>query len=359
MHRRAPAKRQRLLRIRCLSAGGNNESQDSFACMGTPPPPILVSFRSFDDLLEALPVDGREEHRQELQRLYDKVLPPVISISILSVLFGLSASFIASMLRRPNKHYRHFIIRKGRKRREIYAPKVGLKLFQRWIGHHLAEALNYPDCVLGFVPHKSGVFSAANTHCSARWVYSLDLKDFFSQVTGERLSAPLIDLGYSQKSTSIILKICLFNGFLPQGSPASPVLSNLAFEPTDRELSNLAKQHGVRYTRYADDLVFSGEALPPEGFEAQIKEILAVNNWEIAKEKEHFAALPARLKVHGLLVHGARPRLTKGYRNKIRAYRHLLNTGRVKPGDLARVKGHVSYSDCLDHFVENGAFEPK
>ena len=86
----------------------------------------------------------------------------------------------------------------------------------------------------------------------------------------------------------------------------------------------------------------------PAELVAQVKGVLAKNRWEIAPEKEHIAELPARLKVHGLLVHGPQPRLTKGYRNKIRAYRHLVASGKISTVDISRIQGHISYADHVE-----------
>jgi len=315
--------------------------------MKTPPPPILVSFGTAQNLFEAVPERVRESHQTEIELLLAKNLPPVVSISVVSTLFGVSPNFIASILRAPHRYYRHFTIRKGRKKREIHAPKVSLKLIQNWIGSNISRAVIFPDYVLGFVPKKHGVIEAAQHHCEAHWVYSLDLRDFFTSIKADRLHKPLQELGYSENSVRLIARFCMFTDFLPQGSPASPVLSNLSFLDTDNAINELAASRGVRYTRYADDLVFSGTGEFPEEFDSAIKALIERHGWNIAKEKEHLAKLPARLKVHGLLVHHDTPRLTKGYRNKIRAYRHLLTAGRVSSEDLARIKGHISYADYL------------
>jgi hypothetical protein len=136
---------------------------------------------------------------------------------------------------------------------------------------------------------------------------------------------------------------------LPQGSPASPVLSNLAFRNTDHKLIELSLNLNIRYTRYADDLVFSATGEKPEGLEDKIKSILEADGWVIAPEKEEFSISPYRLKVHGLIVNGASPRLTKGYRNRIRAYKHLLKTNKIiKNKD--KINGHLAYSDQVDNF---------
>ena len=62
------------------------------------------------------------------------------------------------------------------------------------------------------------------------------------------------------------------------------------------------------------------------------------------------AEAPKRLKVHGLLVHGDRPRLTKGYRNRIRAFNHMLKAGKVLDKDVNRLSGHIKYSKSVDDY---------
>jgi len=321
----------------------------SFACpVNAPPPPLFVSFASLDALVEALPDITREECEEEIRRLAGMHLPAAASTLTVSTLFGVSAEFIGAMTRKPQRYYRSFIIRKGKKNRTIDAPKVALKIIQKWIGFHMAQATIFPNCVYGFVPGKNGVIDAAKIHCEARWVYSLDLRDFFPSISRNRVVAALMIRGYSERSANLISRLCTLNERLPQGSPASPVLSNLVFQKTDSALMNLSFVNGVRYSRYADDLVFSGAGEFPVSLADDVKRILIENQWEIAPEKEFTAKLPERLKVHGLLVHGAKPRLTKGYRNKIRAYKHLLSLDKVLPDDVQRIKGHLSYAKQVD-----------
>lgn len=312
--------------------------------MKAPPPPLFVSFASLEEALEAVPARYRESIRAIMQPLTDRGLPPALSVGVVATLFGLSIPFVRAMSKNPRRYYRQFTIRKGNKERAISSPKVALKLLQSWIGSHLSRSVQLNDCVLGFVPGKNGVIEAATRHCSARWVYSLDLRDFFPSIDDQRVEAVLCELGYPAQCAAFIRSICTLNGTLPQGSPASPVLSNLVFAETDGALVQLAAELGVRYTRYADDLVFSGEGEVPPHLQTRVRSILTVRAWVIAEEKEHLAELPNRLKVHGLLVHGTTPRMTKGYRNRIRAYRHLIAEGKIKSDDIAKVKGHLAYA---------------
>lgn len=309
-------------------------------------PPHLVSFSSVDTLIESLPQLTRETYEEEIRALAEKGLPPAVSIRTVSTLFGVSAEFVGAMFRAPQRHYRSFKIKKGKKTRQIQAPRVALKVIQRWIGAHLSASLKLPDCVYGFIQGRS-VVDAAKIHCSATWVYSLDIRDFFPSTTSDQVFSALTCLGYAEHGATLITRLCTLNGRLPQGSPASPVLSNLVFMPFDIQLQDIAKAENIRYTRYADDIVFSGQGDPPHELADQVRTVVTSGGWQIAPEKEHLSKFPARLKVHGLLVHGMTPRLTKGYRNRIRAFKHLLALGKIKDDDLLRVQGHLSYADFV------------
>jgi retron-type reverse transcriptase len=312
------------------------------------PPPLFVSFASLPEALEAMPDVYRDGIRAVMQPLVDQGLPPVLSSGVVATLFGISTTFVRAIAKSPARYYREFTIRKGKKLRKISAPKVALKLIQSWIGTHLSHSVALSNCVLGFVPGHNGVIEAATRHCSAQWVYSLDLRDFFPSINSNRVIQSLLKLGYPESASILITQLCTLGGALPQGSPASPVLSNLAFSQTDVELTAIAEELGVRYTRYADDIVFSGDGELPNDLQTLVRACLAKHAWQIASEKEKVVKLPNRLKVHGLLVHGSKPRLTKGYRNRIRAYRHLVLTGKVTVGSQAKIAGHISYAKQVE-----------
>lgn len=309
-------------------------------------PPLFVNFSSLDEDLKLLPFP---EDKDLWGDLTQRNLPPVISVQFLSLIFGVSPNFISSITRKPHKNYRIFKIKKGKKERLISSPRIGLKIFQTWIGHHLSRSINFQENICGFIPGKNGILAAAGQHADARWVYSIDLRDFFPSIRSEAIIPELLEIGYPQSSVDLIIRLCTLQGHLPQGSPASPILSNLAFRKTDEKIINMTKELGVRYTRYADDLVFSGIGDQPNGLSEKVKEILNNDAWEIAPEKEENSKAPYRLKVHGLVVNGATPRLTKGYRNRIRAYKHLRDSKKIQTNQ-DKIQGHLAYSDQVDKF---------
>ena len=310
-------------------------------------PPFLVSFTTAQQFLQALPADVRIEFAEQIQSLLTLGLPPVVSVRCLATLFGYSPKFVGAMQMGTERYYRTFLIPRRKKKRVIHAPRVALKVIQKWFGHHLAEVVKPANCVFGFVKGQSAIKAAA-LHCRSNWVYSIDIEDFFPSTSIKKVVEALVSLGYPRHGAELAGKLCCYDGGLSQGSPASPVLSNLVFREADGKLMALAQEYGLRYSRYADDIVFSGQEAFPTELPQKAKSVIQLNGWKVSPEKEWLSKRPNRLKVHGLLVHGERPRLTKGYRNKVRAFKHLLEANRISPEDEARIRGHLSYAKSVD-----------
>ncbi|CAI0834030.1 reverse transcriptase family protein [Serratia ficaria] len=318
------------------------------------PLPLLFSYNDTQQFLSALSPEVRDVYSYEITRLFDSSLPPIVSWGVLSVAIGISPHFINSIINNKDKYYRTFPIAKGKgkKVRVIESPKVGLKIIQSWIAHHLAlnDKVPMSDSAYAFIPGKNGIYEAASKHCRAKWVLSIDLRDFFHSINLDKVIDSLCTIGYNFEQSKKIADIVTYKARLPQGAPSSPVLSNIVFKKTDDAINVLISNKDIVYTRYADDLTFSSEDLTVdvECLKKDIIKLLESEHWVIATEKLKISKLPNRLKVHGFLVHDAQPRLTKGYRNKLRTYEYLLRNGKVTEVDLNRVRGHVSYGKYID-----------
>nr|WP_082708384.1 reverse transcriptase family protein [Marinobacterium profundum] len=310
-------------------------------------PPLLFSFTTLDQLISSLDEETRHSKENEIASLFKNKLPPLVSIQVLSTLTGFSIPFIYSMTNKPEKYYRTFIISTGKKKRIIHSPRVSIKIIQKWLAHHISSSVNFNECVYGFVKKKSHIL-AASKHCGSDWVYSVDIKDFFPSTTIEKVRLGLIDIGYSEKAADLISKISSFESCLAQGSPLSPCLSNIVFKNVDNNLCEIAKNYELTYTRYADDIVFSGTGNKPSQLSSAIKDEIESAGWKLAPGKEFYSDRKDHLKVHGLLVNSNRPKLGKRYRNRIRAYEHLLRNDKISPADKPKIMGHVSYRDSVD-----------
>ncbi|WP_243039256.1 reverse transcriptase family protein [Dyella sedimenti] len=210
------------------------------------------------------------------------------------------------------------------------------------------------DHVFGFVAGRSHV-DAARVHVNARWVLSVDIRDFFQSTPQHRVVDALQGIGFPDEGAELIATLACLRGFLAQGAPTSPVISNICFSELDDFLSQIANDYDVKLSRYADDIVFSGENEYPSELHSRITALFEGGPWQLASQKTSIAIAPKRLKVHGLLVSGSEVRLTKGYRNRLRAYDHLTKKkGHVKPEDLAKMQGHLAYGDFVAKLSSSG-----
>lgn len=314
------------------------------------------------NLLEnvGLLIDGPEEliatlgegcgigEADEIFRLFSLGLPPVTSLKALAVMTGYNPGFIWSLVDRPEKYYRVFEIPKGRQARRIEAPRVALKLIQKWLSLHFERQWNPHDAVHGFVRGRSHI-SAARKHVTAEWVVSVDIENFFPSTLKKDVRAAMVQLGYrSEASLSTIESLCCRYERLAQGAPSSPVVANIALNLLDQEMAKIAEHHNAIFTRYADDIVFSGKGRAPATIIEELTAIFEGTSWLLSTRKQSVSHLPDRLKVHGLLVHGEHVRLTKGYRNRLRAFRHLLDRGAVNEADQRRICGHLNYAQQIE-----------
>ena len=303
-----------------------------------------------DDLTLLLGSACKEPERKLIFEYFALRLPPVTSLNALSVMFGYNPGFTWSLLHNTTRHYRTFTVPKGRKHRRITAPRVALKLIQKWLSVHFARRWTAPDQVFGFVSGRSHI-GAAYCHLGAQWVISADIQNFFPSVSRLRIARSLAEIGYHDHATiGVITSLVCYGHGLAQGSPASPILSNIVLRHLDTKLSQLAHATNTIYTRYADDIVFSGQQGNPTIMLDRICQVIESDGWRISERKKHVQQTPGRLKVHGLLVHGTKLRLTKGYRNRIRAYRHLLGKNRVSSSDIPTFNGHLEYADSVNRF---------
>jgi hypothetical protein len=120
----------------------------------------------------------------------------------------------------------------------------------------------------------------------------------------------------------------------------------------DDAIGRLARRFDATFTRYADDIVVSGLGTPPNSLRSEVEQIFRPTTWRLAEHKTRMVTAGDRMKVHGLLVHGEKPRLTKGYRRRIRAIRHLHEQGKIPEPDLASALGHLSYASSVENFGE-------
>lgn len=150
--------------------------------------------------------------------------------------------------------------------RRIDAPTGILRSLLQELSPLLQAAYEAHPSAHGFVMKRSIVTNAA-PHTGKRWVLNIDLADFFPSTNLPAIRALFRDMPFSmgREAAQTMAELCTYRYGLPQGAPTSPVLSNLAAGGLDLRLASLAEQFKLTYSRYADDITFSTNAMvfPP------------------------------------------------------------------------------------------------
>ena len=275
--------------------------------------------------------------------------PDCLTLPGLARLLGMNADRLNQLTGEAEKLYERFPLKTRRRRpRWIEAPMPFLKLVQRRLLDRLLYEVPPHSAAHGFYPELS-IVTNAQTHVRSDWVISFDLKDFFPTTDVEKVRQVLSKYYALEGNTlDTILRLTCRGGSLPQGAPTSPHLANLAFFDGDEWLANLAKKHKLSYTRYADDMTFSGNGLP-DGFEDLVEQIVRRTGYHLAGEKTKRMGRHQCQKVTGLVVNEG-VRLPRNQRRRLRAIRRDIETKGIENA-LARsgfdsfceLKGHLAF----------------
>jgi len=135
-----------------------------------------------------------------------------------------------------------------------------------------------------------------------------------------------------------------------QGAPTSPGLCNAVLLRLDRRLAGLARKHGYTYTRYADDLTFSGDDCQKIGlFIAIVSRIVGEEGFEINREKTRVLRRSRRQLVTGVVVNQSAG-LSRRHRRRLRAAVHQFARAPHSLGskDVQRLAGKLAYLRMLN-----------
>ena len=261
--------------------------------------------------------------------------------------------------------------------RMIEAPKAHLKMMQRQILTEILDHVPVHEAAHGFVRGRS-IRSFAAPHVGRRVVLRMDLEDFFPSIAGRRVQAFFRAAGYPESVADLLGALCanaaprgawatvplgydsamLFEALklyarphLPQGAPTSPALANVCAYRVDCRLSALAKAAGATYTRYADDLAFSGDAEFDRGverFAARAASMLLEEGFCVQHRKTRVMRQGVRQYLAGLVVN-ARVNTVRADYERLKATLH--NCIQHGPESQNR-EGHAAFRQHLEGRVE-------
>lgn len=161
-----------------------------------------------------------------------------------------------------NKKYKYttFELKKKNKNetRTINSPIRQLLLIQQKIKCELEKFYRYPSEVNGFIKGKS-IIDNAKQHINKKYVINLDIEDFFPSIHYGRIYGLFRSklFNFNKEISHLLTCLLTCDGALPQGSPTSPIISNLIFYSTDKQIIKYCRNKSIVYSRYADDITIS------------------------------------------------------------------------------------------------------
>ncbi|MCF5894986.1 retron Ec67 family RNA-directed DNA polymerase/endonuclease [Aeromonas veronii] len=332
----------------------------------------------------------------------------------LAKLLGVDAAFLTRTLYivRPENQYHQFTIdKKSGGKRVINAPSEELKSLQRKLSNLLLDCIDeinkikYPTSQLaapkvrengdidytakvlkikipsskskqpslshGF-SRKRSIITNAMMHIGKKNILNIDIENFFDRFNFGRVRGYFIknnDFKLDPHIATVIAQIACYDNKLPQGSPCSPVISNLICHSLDINLSSLAKKYKCTYTRYADDITFSTRksefpkkiAEQNEGYYTLGNELLYEikrSGFSVNNGKTRIQYKNSRQDVTGLVVN-KKPNTKKEYWRLARAKCNaLFKTGTFTTiedgvsviGNLDELEGQLNFIDHVDHY---------
>jgi retron-type reverse transcriptase len=326
---------------------------------------------------------GLLQHDCDKDRLSKEGLPVLGDAANIASAMGIEVGELRFLAfsRRTSKvsHYQRFLLKKkSGGMRLISAPMPRLKAAQRWVLENVLDKVDVHQAAHGFRGGRS-IVSNASPHVGQAIVINMDLENFFPTLTYPRVKGMFKALGYSDHAATVFGLLCTepdvdeveLDGksfyvakgerHLPQGSPASPQVTNVICRRFDKRIASLAKKYGFAYTRYADDLSFSTNDSGADVAKllASVERAVKDEGFKVHPKKTRIMRKGRRQEVTGVVVNEKVGAPRKEIR-KLRAALHRIDTkglagsswGGVQHDDggdvIAAVLGYATFVRMVD-----------
>lgn len=264
---------------------------------------LKIIFENYfeDGIIPKLSEAEYEVNFKSFIKLRAKKLPYIYDTNHFCTMSHSSPKQIKFFISHKDKAYSTFSVsKKNGTLREINAPSKMLKYVQRWILDNILYRLNAGEYAHGFVPDRS-ISTNASIHVGQDLILGIDIKDFFPSIGFQSVFRIFKSAGYTRKVAWTLADLCTYHKRLPQGSPTSPMLANLATLSLDNKIATYCARRSLRYSRYADDITISGSYRLPI-YKKRIIRIIEETGFSINTEKVRLLSKSSKQKVTGLIV---------------------------------------------------------
>jgi RNA-directed DNA polymerase len=252
-------------------------------------------------------------------KLYQNNCPIIYELNHLSLLVGYKKNYlIRAIIHTPYFYRTYEIPKKNGTKRKISEPLPSLKEIQYWILNEILINVQISKYAKAYVKKRS-LKGNARFHIGKEIILTLDIENFFGSIKSNTVESFFINIGYSSEISNFLSKLCCLNDSLPQGAPTSPSLSNIIFVKIDDIIAHYCKYNNINYTRYADDLTFSGSFNPGMVIKF-IESLLKERNFKLNYTKIRTRRQNQRQEVTGVVVNNkmqAPKELRKDFRKSI------------------------------------------
>ncbi|WP_316822580.1 reverse transcriptase family protein [Pedobacter gandavensis] len=288
--------------------------------------------------------------------LLTKNLPIIYNTTNLAALVAYKKEYLKNAASDPKFFYRSFLVKKKNgKFRRINEPLPSLKEIQLWILNQILYTQKVSKFAKAYIKSRS-LIDNVKLHVGKEKVLNLDLEDFFPSIKREYVEQIFSRMGYSSNVSNLLSKLCTLNESLPQGAPTSPYLSNLYMINIDESIATYCLPKNIRFTRYADDLAFSGTFDEIELINF-VEQTITKYHLKLNPEKTQVMKRNVRQIVTGIVVN-TKMQTPRASRDKIRLEvyylkkyglnSHLEHTKNTKANYILHLAGKINYALSLN-----------
>ena len=228
--------------------------------------------------------------------------------------------------------------------RTLYTPDPLLKYVQRQILRKVLVQFPVSGCACAY---RSGASTRDNAlpHVGKEKILKLDIHDFFGSISYISVCQHAFPgTIFPPQVQTLLASLCCYDSMLPQGAPTSPYISNLVMKPFDRYMEEWCRQRDISYTRYCDDMTFSG-SFDARKVTAKVRAFLLRLGFELNEKKTRIITQSGRQEVTGLVVND-HIQVSKAYRRRLRQEWYYIRKYGLK-GHLAR----INYSNTEEAYL--------
>ena len=261
-----------------------------------------------EDLIISLMPTNKPSLRYLALLLYSDVIEKYEVKTGLDIIYNISSSV--------ESHYRTvYITKKNGKKREINKPDERLSNIQKRIYKKILANVPVSENAVAYVKGRS-IKQATKIHIGKSAVLKLDIKNFFGSINFTKTKDFFSNLGFDKYQAITLANLCCYKGRLPQGTPTSPILSNIVMNDFDNDISSYCLERNIAYTRYSDDMIFSGD-FDTQALIEFVSEKLNENGFSLNDKKTKIIKQGQRQSALGVTLN-EKQQVTKEFRKKIR-----------------------------------------